>query len=74
MKIHWTNLIPKVFDYYGLYIEPEDDDGFIVYNPEESVIQRIAQAVRNEWFAIREDSADEIKEFLRNDYASNEFI
>jgi len=63
-----------VFDYYGLYIEPENEDGFIVYNPEKAVIQRIAQDIRNEWFAIREDSVDEIKEFIYNDYVSNEFI
>ena len=64
----------NIFDYYGLYIEPKDDEAFIVYNQEEAVINRIAQVLKNEWLDLQYDTTDYIKEILNEQYLFNEYI
>lgn len=54
-------------DYYGLYIEPWDDEAFIIYNQDQSCIQRLSKALEKEWVYLRKDSTEAIKEYIREE-------
>lgn len=54
-------------DYYGLYIEPDNDDGFIIYNYERAVIQRMERRIKSDWFWLHKETIAEIKEYLTDE-------
>lgn len=51
-------------DYYGLYIEPNDDDGFIIYNSNEYPIRNIERQLKREWPFLCKEDTEAIKEFI----------
>lgn len=54
-------------DYYGLYIEPDNDDGFIIYNREKAVIDRMIPSIRSDWFWLRKEDVNNIRDYLNEE-------
>lgn len=65
-------------DYYGLYIEPNDDDGFIIYNSNEYPIRNIERQLKREWPFLCKEDTEAIKEFILEEITTptqfNEFL
>ena len=56
-------------DYYGLYIEPNDDDCFIIYNQDEGLVRMLSRKLKEDWFALCKESTESIKEFMNEEYS-----